>query len=60
MPSGETPFGLGVEVGDDAVPQHGGGHCPNIFGIGEGPPVQHGPRLGPRTRYWLARGPAPH
>ena len=40
---GLDPFGLGVEVGHDAMPEHGVGHGADVAHVGEISPVQHGP-----------------
>ena len=54
MSSGLIAFGLGVEVGDDAVPQHGTGHGADVVAAGVEAAVQHGPGLRPQHQV-LAR-----
>ena len=39
------PFGVGVEVGEDAVPQHGIGHRADVVGADGEPAVQDRPGL---------------
>ncbi len=42
---GLDAFRLGVEVRQDAVPQHGMGHGANVLAAGVAAALQHGPRL---------------
>ena len=48
-PEGFEQFGLGVEIGDDPVPQNGAGDRQHIFCADVGTTVQYGTRLRPES-----------
>ena len=56
---GAHAFGLGLEVGADAVPQHGDGDLRTSSMATENRPSMAARALPPWIRNWPARGPAP-
>ena len=56
---GADPFGLGIEIGENAVPQDRRRHLAHILASGEKPPVQYGPRLGPQHQVLAGPRPGP-
>ncbi len=56
---GLEPFGLGVEVGDDPVAEHGTGHGADVFRRDVKSAVQHRAGLGRQHQILAGRGPAP-